>query len=147
MMHSTIQLEFDFRVPVSDPLCVADAAKCLGVSSGAVRDLILSGKIQAVNIGGDFSLRAEWRIPLKNFVAFLNREFAEELYFRFPADDPLDVPRIARCLKCSDQHIYNQIHEGEFPNAMNLASRDSASAMWRIPLRDFVGYINRRKEV
>lgn len=144
-MPVNFQLEFDFRVPVDDPVTVPVAARSLGISKEAVRELILCGKLQALDIKDEFSYRSEYRIPLKNFIAFLNNEFPETLYFKFPDHvDVLEVPDIARRLKCSDQHIYNQIRSGKFPNAMNIGSDDART--WRIPLRDFVGYVNSCRE-
>ncbi len=140
------QLEFDFRVPCHDPITPVEAAKCLNVPVEAVYSAIYSGKLAATNIASDHATSAAYRIPLKNFVAYLNATYFAELYFHFPSDDPLTVPRIARSLHCSDQHIYNQIKDGEFPNAINLASRDSIKSDWRIPLRDLVAFVNRRRE-
>lgn len=145
-MPAQNQLEFDFRIPCHDPITPVEAAKALGCPVADVYSAIYSGKIFAVSIASDGSSTPAYRIPLKNFVAYLNAQYAGELYFHFPADDPLTAPRVARALHCSDQHIRNQIADGEFPNAINLASRDSAYADWRIPLRDLVAYVNRRRE-
>lgn len=145
-MQPTAQLEFDFRIPCHDPITPVEAAKALNVPVSDVYSAIYSGRIAATNIASDGATSAAYRIPLKNFVAFLNAKYADELYFRFPADDPLTAGRVARALHCSDQHIYNQIKDREFPNAFNLASRDSIRADWRIPLRDLVAFVNRRRE-
>jgi len=140
------QLEFDFRIPCHDPITPVEAAKALRCPIGDVYSAIYSGKLAATNIASEHATSAAYRIPLKNFVAYLNATYAEALYFHFPSDDPLTAGRVARSLHCSDQHIYNQIKDGEFPNAINLASRDSIRADWRIPLRDFIAYVNRRRE-
>jgi hypothetical protein len=145
-MPATAQLEFDFRIPCHDPITPVEAAKALGVPVQDVYAAIYSGRIAATNIASDHVDKPAYRIPLKNFITFLNAQYADQLYFRFPADDPLTPQRVARALHCSDQHVYNQIRAGEFPNAFNLASADASRADYRIPLRDLVAFINRRTE-
>jgi predicted DNA-binding transcriptional regulator AlpA len=145
-MKPTNQLEFDFRIPCHDPIKPLEAAKALGCDVELVYQAIYSGKLAAIKITSDCAAVAAYRIPLKNFISYLNAQYADQLYFRFPTDDLLTAVRVARALHCSDQHIYNHIRDGEFPNAINLASKDSIRSDWRIPLCDLVAYVNRRRE-
>lgn len=145
-MSKTGQLEFDFRIPCHDPITPVEAAKALACPVSDVYSAIYSGKLAAITIKSDSSNTPSYRIPLKNFIAYLNAQYADCLYFKFPADDPLTAVRVARALHCSDQHVYNHIKDGEFPNAINLASKSATRADWRIPLMDLVAYVNRRRE-
>jgi len=145
-MPATAQLEFDFRVPCHDPITPVEAAKCLNVPVADVYSAIYSGKLAATNLASDGATSAAYRIPLKNFVAYLNAKYADELYFHFPAADLVTPFRIAKALSCSDQHVYNLIADGEFPSAINNARKGSRRAAWRIPLRDLVAFVNRRRE-
>jgi|GEM_PF-2510529 len=134
------------RVPDKDPITPVEAAKALCLSVADVYRLIYEGKFGAFNIASDSAKIAMFRIPLKNFVQYINGIYSDELLFRFPAANPLSPGRIAKALQCSDQHIYNQIRDGEFPNAINLARKDSIRSEWKIPLCDLVAYVNRRRE-
>jgi len=145
-MNATAQLEFDFRIPCHDPITPVEAAKCLNVPVADIYSAIRTGRIAATNIASDHTTTPAYRIPLKNFISYLNAQYSDQLYFRFPADDLLTPQRVARALHCSDQHVYNHLRDGEFPNAINLASKDSIRSDWKIPLCDFVAYVNRRRE-
>lgn len=146
MPQAVAQLEFDFRIPCHDPITPVEAAKALKVPVADIYSAIYTGKLAATDISTDGATVKAYRIPLKNFISYLNAQYGSKLYFRFPADDPLTTVRIARALHCSDQHILNQIAAGEFPNALNIASAGSPRSDWRIPLRDLVAFVNRRRE-
>lgn len=52
------------------------------------------------------------------------------------------VAHAAYTIGCTDQHIRNQIVQGEFPNAMDISSTQSRKPEYRIPRADVIGYID-----
>jgi hypothetical protein len=133
-------------IPDKDPLEAVDVAVVLNRPVSKVYEMILEGKFGAINIARDNAKRAEYRIPLKNFIAFINAQYAEELYFHFPSADPITPVRIAKALNCTTEHIYHLILDGEFPNAINNARKNASRPVWLVPLCDLVSYVNRRRE-
>jgi hypothetical protein len=144
MRNNPNQLPFDFSIPAVKSLTVRDISRALNVSPGKIFAAIESGRLAAVAINRDDADRMEWRVPLHNYIAWLNCEYTDELLYRFPAHEWLTVNRIARFLNCCDQHIHNLIDSREFPNAENLGL-PGKQKRWRVPLRDLVDFINRRK--
>jgi len=138
------QLEIDFAVPARDPLTVGDIAKAMCISTAKIYAAIECGQLEAVTLNRDSSVREQYIVPLKNYIAWLNNTYADELHFRFPSADPLSPERIARALSCSHQHVINLIKDEEFPNARNLA-RPGKKPHYSIPLRDLVAFVNRRR--
>ena len=136
----------EIEVPAKDPLKPVEVAAALKIQVSEVYRLIYEGKFGAINIARDHVESAAFRIPLKNFVRYVNGEHSDELLFHFPAADLVTPFRIAKALSCSDQHVYNLIADGEFPNAINNARKGSCRTAWCIPLRDLVDYVNRRRE-
>lgn len=134
------------RIPDKDPISPVEVAAALGCPVQNVYTLIYEGKFGAFNIGSSRSEITEFRIPLKNFVQYINGVCSPDLMFRFPSDNPLTPVRISKALQCSDQHVHNLILDGEFPNATNIARDGSYRPQWRIPLRDLVDFVNRRRE-
>ncbi len=133
-------------VPDKDPLKAVDVATALKISVEDVYRLISEGKFGAVNIARDHVERAAFRIPLKNFVQYINGSSSGELFFRFPSADPLKPGRIAKAMNCTAEHVYHLIADGEFPNVINNARKTASRPDWQIPLCDLVAYVNRRRE-
>jgi hypothetical protein len=146
MKQAVAQLEFDFNIPCHDPITPAEAARALSVPVKEIYDAIYEGRLAATSIASDGSNMAAFRIPRQNLINYVVKKYSDELFFKFPAADPLTVPRVARALYCSEQHIINQVRNGEFPNALNVASDGSAHDEFRIPLCDLVAFVNRRRE-
>ena len=134
------------EVPDKDPLKAVDVATALKISVEDVYRLISEGKFGAVNIARDHVERAAFRIPLKNFIQYINGISSVELFSRFPSADPLKPGRIAKAMNCTAEHIYHLIADGEFPNAINNARKKASRPDWQIPLCDLVAYVKRRRE-
>jgi predicted DNA-binding transcriptional regulator AlpA len=145
-MNSMSTKNLKVEVPDTDPLTAGDVATALKVSVSDVYRMISEGRFGAMNIARDHAERAAFRIPLKNFVQYINGIHSAELFFRFPAADPLKPARIAKALNCTAEHIYHLIADGEFPNAINNARKKASRPDWQIPLCDLVAYVNRRRE-
>lgn len=56
------------------------------------------------------------------------------------------VDQVAFTIGCTDQHIYNRIQEGEFPNAVDISSDTARIPCYRIPREDVLEYIEASKE-
>jgi len=138
------QLEIDFSIPVDDPLTVGQIARAMKLSTGKIFAAIERGDLQAVCNHRQSADREHYVVPLRNYIAWLNNEYPDELYFRFPPHDQISVQRVAQAMACSDQHIYNLIDDKEFPNARNQG-RPGCRSHWIIPLTDLVKYINRNR--
>lgn len=52
------------------------------------------------------------------------------------------VAHAAYTLRCTDQHIRNQIPAGAFPNASDIRSPGARKPEYRIPRADIIDYIN-----
>ena len=144
------QLEIDFSIPAKDLLTVNEVWQSLYTSRRWTRSDVLTeiyeGRLAAIDVSRDGADREDYIIPLKNFVAFLNEQYTDKIYFRFPTSNLLKPLRVAELLNKSDEHIYHFIADGEFPNVINLKRTGSRKADWEIPLRDFVAFVNRRRE-
>ena len=138
------QLEIDFSIPAKDPLSVSEVATALKVKNHEVYAWIQEGKIGAITVHRINSDREEFRIPLTNFIHYLNERYGHNLYFYFPEADQLSVGRIAGALGCVEQHIHNLIGDGEFPHAINLG-RAGKRTHWQIPIVDLVNFVNRNR--
>jgi hypothetical protein len=138
------QLPLDFSIPAVKSLTVRDIAKALSVSTGKIYAAIDCGRLTAVAINHDDADRAEWRVPLHNYVAWLNNEYSTALLWRYPATEWLTSSRLAAFLNCSVQHIHNLVEAGEFPNSENIGLPGRQKRL-RIPLQDLVAFVNRRK--
>lgn len=134
------------QVPEKDPLTAADIASALNITTEAVGHLILEGKFGAVDIARDSVRRSAYRIPLKSFIQYINGNRCADLFFKFPAANMLPVSCLAKAMSCAPEHVYHLLKDKEFPNAVNLATKGAARAAWRVPLCDFVAFINRRRE-
>lgn len=144
MKHHPRQLEIDFNVPVKDPLTVDDIKAAMHLSAIKIHQEIQEGRLEATMAGRESAERPHYIIPLKNYIAWLNNEYADELYFRFPAANLLSVECAARAMACSHQHIRNLIRDREFPRVQNYG-RSGKETHFMIPLADFVAFINRRR--
>lgn len=137
------QLEIDFTIPAKKLLSVADISKAVGLSSSKILQAINNWELVAINISSKSSEREEWRVPLQNYVDWLNNTYTEDLQFKFPSKEWLTIRRTAIFLSCSQQHVHDLMHDKEFPCAVNIA-RPGKQKSWRIPKDDLVDFVTRR---
>lgn len=138
------RLGIGFSIPEKDPLTVPDCAAALKVPNSAIYEAIQEGRIGAITIHRMESDREEYRIPLSNFIEYLNSRFGDALYFTFPESDRLTLTRTAQALGCSHEHVRRLVSDGEFPRAFNQA-RPGRKKHWIIPIVDLVDYVNRNR--
>ena len=142
------QLEIDFRIPAKNPLTVSEVAEALWTSdrmtNSKVYELILEGKFGSIDISRVDAEREEYRIPLENFIHYLNGKYSDALYWQFPASDVLSVKQVKDNLGVSHETVYRYIDDGEFPHATNFG-RTGKQPLWKIPIADLVAFVNRRR--
>ena len=141
--HNPNQLEIDFTVPAVESLTVAQISELVGISTDKIYRAIGNWELVAINIASNTAEREEWRVPLQNYIDWLNNIYTEDLQYRFPTKDWLTIKRTARFLSCSIQHVHDLISDKEFPCAVNIA-RPGKQRSWRIPLADLQAFVNNR---
>ncbi len=137
------QLEIDFSIPARASLTVAEVAELMKISSAKIRRAIQTWELTAIDIASPDATREEWRIPLQNYINWLNNQQCQDLLYKFPTRDWLTLPRTARFLNCSIQHVHDLVRINEFPCAVNIAAKEKKKC-WRLARKDLIDFTRRR---